>query len=359
MKTRKQAYDLIRIVALAMIVMVHVSAYMVIFFPDTAGKEWLVGNIFNGLARAGVPLFIMLSGALLLNEEKPFSPRLFYRKSLVRMALLAGGWMLFYGVIYAVVFPAMEGKPLEMAAFWGFLLRFQGSEYPHLWYMLMVIGMYLMIPVLRLFVKKENKAYVIGMMWACVVVQFAARTADYFTLGSSISVSQFMGKFHLEPATGFLFYLLMGWYLGNFEMKAAHRRMLYGAGVAAVVISTAVVHHRIDAVPGIRDYMYSELSLPAMVYGVALFVLIQSLCRGKTTKSGLVRSLSDGCFGVYLVHVVVMEVFVRYLLPYECMGPGRPLCYILLLYGFTLGLSAGIVWLSGRCGVLRRAFYNR
>lgn len=60
----------------------------------------------------------------------------------------------------------MEGRTVNPADFIGFIIRFQGSEYPHLWYMLMLLGMYLMIPVLRLFVKRENKKYIAGIIIA-------------------------------------------------------------------------------------------------------------------------------------------------------------------------------------------------
>lgn len=356
---RAISYDVIRIIALLMIVMVHVSAYMVIFFPDTAKLEWTVGNLFNGLARAGVPMFLLLSGALLLREDKPFNTKKFYRKSLLTMALLTVGWLLTYGVFYAVILPACEGKPILFSSFIDFILRFKGSEYPHLWYMLMVVGMYLGIPILRLFVKRENKKYIVGIIIAAVIVQFAATTLNLLTLNSDISVTGFLGKLHLEPLTGFLGLLLIGWYLNEYTLKKRTRILLYIAGIASLIGSTVAVHFAINSVPSIRDFVYSELSLPALIYGVALFVFIQTLLKNKTAKRSLPATLADSTFGIYLFHVIPLEVFVRFILPYEKVTHIGPLAYILILFAFTLLVSFAVVVAIGAIKGVRRIFYNK
>lgn len=356
-KKRYLSYDIIRIVALLMIVMVHVSAYIVIFFPDTGNIEWAVGNFFNGISRAGVPMFILLSGALLLDEDKAVDSGKFYKKNLLTMILLTVGWMTAYGLFYAVFLPLMEGKAVHMENFWGFILRFQGSEYPHLWYMLMVVGMYLMIPVLRLFVKRENKAYITGMIIAAVVVQFGARTADLFTVNGDMTVSAFLAKFHLEPLTGFIGLLLIGWYLNEYRLKRRTRMLLYALGILAVAVSTLVVYRQINEIPQIRDYMYSESSLMALVYGSALFVFIQSICGEKPTGSRLTATMSDCTFGVYLFHVMILEIFVNLILPYQRFGCGKPLAYIVLLYLVTLLVPFAVVKAAGSVKGVRRIFF--
>lgn len=358
-KKRLLSYDILRIIALLMIVMVHVSAYIVIFFPDTDKCEWLVGNIFNGIARAGVPLFILLSGALLLKEDKPVDAASFYKKNLLTMGCLTVFWMILYGLFYSLFLPLMEGKSASLSDFWGFIVSFKGSEYPHLWYMLMVVGMYLMIPVLRLFVKRENKSYIKGMIILSLLLQFGARTADLLTRGCTSGVSTFLAKFHLEPLTGFIGVLLVGWYLNEYTLKKKTRIVIYICGILSVTLSTLTVHFGIDTVPEIRDYVYSELSLPALIYGVALFVFVKTLCGGRATESRTAAVMSDSTFGVYLIHIVILEVFVRLILPYEKFGTGMPLQYIGILYPVTLLLSYAIVRPVGLIKGVRRIFYNR
>ena len=76
---RLLSYDAVRVVAVMMIVMIHVSAYVVQYDKDPASLTFAVGNVFNGLSRAGTPMFMMLTGALLLDEKREKPTRVFYR----------------------------------------------------------------------------------------------------------------------------------------------------------------------------------------------------------------------------------------------------------------------------------------
>ena len=76
---RKLSFDMIRIVAVSMVVMIHVSAYVVTYFTETDNATFVIGNIFNALGRAGTPMFMMLTGALLLDEKREKPTRAFYR----------------------------------------------------------------------------------------------------------------------------------------------------------------------------------------------------------------------------------------------------------------------------------------
>ena len=156
-RQRLLKYDVIRITALFMIVMIHVSAYMVIFYPDTSGSAFRVGNVFNGLGRAGTPLFLMLTGALLLNEDHPFQAGQFYKRALLRICLLLLFWLLFYASWRSFILPVLQGQPVNTRLFSAYLLKLEGL-YPHLWYMFMLIGAYLAVPVLiAVFEDLKNK----------------------------------------------------------------------------------------------------------------------------------------------------------------------------------------------------------
>lgn len=351
---RLLSYDYIRIVAMLLVLLVHVSAYVVIQYPT--GTEFVVGNVFNGLSRAGVPMFVLLSGALLLDERRSLDTKKFYKKTLAFMIFLTIGWLLFYGLFYAVVLPGLKDETVPKGAFRDFLLTFQGSDYPHLWYMFLVIGMYLLIPVLRLFVKKENKNYVIGIIVACVVIQFLSKLMDLFTRGSVINVSEFVAKFHMESATGYMGYLLLGWYFAHYSLDKKTRISLYFLGAAAVVGSIVAVQYYIADISNIRGYLYNALSVPELLYGCALFVLIQSLCGDRGTNRGAAM-LSDLCFGIYMIHILYLELFTQWLIPYDSFGMQNPLVYIILIYAIVFGLSLVTVYVVSKIKYLKKIFY--
>ena len=70
--TRQLHYDLLRIFASFMVVMLHVSAfYWDKIQPQT--EQWRALNLFDSAVRSCVPLFFMLSGAFLLAKELPLN----------------------------------------------------------------------------------------------------------------------------------------------------------------------------------------------------------------------------------------------------------------------------------------------
>lgn len=356
-RQRILAFDIIRIVAILLVLLVHVSAYMVIQYPQPSTNEFIVGNIFNGISRAGVPLFIMLSGALLLNEERKFDTKKFYKKSLLAMLLLLIGWLLFYGVFYAVILPLLKGETITASAFFDYLLTFKGSDYPHLWYMFMIVGLYLIIPVLNLFVKKENIKYVVGITIICIIVQFLGQTLNVFTINSEMSVSSFIGKFHLEYATGYAGYLLLGWLFSNYQLKKSYRIAIYSVGIAALIVSILAVQFCISDIENIRDFVYEPLSFTALLYGCSVFVFISSVCKEKQTNKTSIRLCSDFSFGIYIIHILFLEILVQVLLPYSAFNPSSPLLYIGLIYIIASVCSFVIVCIFSKIKYLKKLFY--
>lgn len=353
MKPRALKFDLIRITAICMVLFIHVTVVLVLFYHDAT---FTVANVFNGLGRAGVPMFLLLSGALLLDEDRPFDTKKFYRTSFLSIVLLLVGWLLFYASWRAFLLPLLRGKPTDPKHFVTYLLTLKGL-YPHLWYLFMLVGAYLAVPFLRLFVKKANKPYILGFILLSVIVGFGATTFGVFTRDADVTVGSFLTKFHFEYATGYLPYLLIGWYLTTFPPKKAMRFVLYGLGLAAALICVFGVQAWVKDIPDIRDYLVEATTLPALLYGVGLFTLICALAGDRETKSPVIRALSRASFGVYILHVAVLDVLVNILLPYKAFGEQYPLWYILTLFALTAIGSLIVVLPLSKVKGVRKIFH--
>ena len=92
--------DLIRTVAITMVILYHAlnEPYIASQLTFTQyGVLWLSQTIYNSLAIMGVPLFIMLSGALLLQPSKVNEPiKVFLRKRLARIGIAFVFWSVIY-----------------------------------------------------------------------------------------------------------------------------------------------------------------------------------------------------------------------------------------------------------------------
>ena len=69
---RNPLLDMARIVAVLAVVMIHCSADFIANYPLHT-SEFISGNLFDSISRMAVPLFLMISGALFLDQDRELS----------------------------------------------------------------------------------------------------------------------------------------------------------------------------------------------------------------------------------------------------------------------------------------------
>ena len=82
---RNLSLDILRIFAMMSVVMVHCAAEFLGHY-DAGTAEFFWGNIFDSISRAGVPIFLMISGAFFLNENKEISINNVFKKYIKELA---------------------------------------------------------------------------------------------------------------------------------------------------------------------------------------------------------------------------------------------------------------------------------
>ena len=96
-KSRHLSLDCTRIVAVLAVIMIHTAMGFVKF--DSSSSSYIWGNIFDSIARAGVPLFVMVSGALLLDEKKKITSKKVVSKYILNIALVFISWSFVYIIL--------------------------------------------------------------------------------------------------------------------------------------------------------------------------------------------------------------------------------------------------------------------
>src|SRR5690242_6425687 len=95
-KPRHMPYgDAARVLGTIAVVVGH-CCDMVVFSPQAPLTEWWVCNLVDAASRWAVPVYVMLSGALLLDPHRSEAPSEFYSKRLARLGLPIVFWSAFY-----------------------------------------------------------------------------------------------------------------------------------------------------------------------------------------------------------------------------------------------------------------------
>lgn len=307
---RNYLLDIARIVAVLAVVMIHCSASFVINYkPHTS--EFVCGNLFDSIARIGVPLFIMISGSLFLDERKEITLKYVMTKKVKNLAVITIIWATIYSVVYEVIFPFLTSKSINGKSIFDGIV----NGHYHMWYLYMIIGLYIITPFLKTFVCRKNK----GMVLFFIIISFVSQ---FFTpvinasceLGLNLSsINIWIDKFHLGFFGGYITYYLVGWYITHMGIKRGWSTcIIYSLGAVALAFIILFVHYTGD-----YTNAYENIGAPVFVYSVALFLAINNIkINFKEKAIQIIEKLSKLTFGVYIIHVMVLSMFTK-LLPYS------------------------------------------
>jgi surface polysaccharide O-acyltransferase-like enzyme len=202
--------DIVRILAVLAVVMIHTSMDFVTSY-DITSTEFLWGNFFDSTSRIGVPLFLMVSGALMLDEKRKISMKKIITKNVKELIILLVFWSLFYDMLYQIVIPLQAGDALNVKSF---VKKVFYGHY-HMWYLYMIIGLYLITPYLRCFVSYEKRNMVLCFIGISLLIQFTSPIIDGLSLIWSpfTYISTFIDNFQIKLFSGYAAYYLAGWYI--------------------------------------------------------------------------------------------------------------------------------------------------
>ena len=133
---RNLSLDVLRIVATMAVIMLHVSSGGLDLQPLSA--EWHVSNVYRAMVCWCVPVFVMISGSLFLSPERSVNIRRLYGHNVLRIAIAYFVWAIAYIPIQAA--GGMSSS--------GLLAMLVIGPY-HLWFLKMIIGLYIVVPILR------------------------------------------------------------------------------------------------------------------------------------------------------------------------------------------------------------------
>jgi surface polysaccharide O-acyltransferase-like enzyme len=265
---------------------------------------WWAANVLNSASRWCVPVFLMVSGALLLDPRRIERPRDFYRRRMSRVVVPLAVWTAVYLVFRAAYLRediTAEGAARDVAA---------GTPFLQLYFLYVLLGLYLLTPFLKLVLRHTTRRMQLGfagvLLGLGVLDQVVASFAE---AGGANVATRFL------PFAG---YFVLGWVLRDITLDRRGLRLASTGFVLSVMATVALVGLlvRLDGWGDSGRYLYGFLSPPVVVMSVAAFVLLRAAGRRWVPDSGgRTTRLSALTFGVYLVHPLVLYPLQLDLLP--------------------------------------------
>ena len=359
--------DVVRFIAMFTVVCCHCTDPFN-FYPGTApniGEIKLWGAIYGSVLRPCVPLFVMITGALLLPVRGDAST--FYKKRIPRVFYPFLIWSVLYNLfpwitgllglnpqIILDFFP-YAGEEVMQQSFsvsWEYILMipFNFSILAvHMWYIYLLIGLYLYLPVFSAWVEKasERAKLMFLLAWGVTLLlpYYYQFVSNY--LWGTCSWNSF-GM--LYAFAGFNGYLLLGHYLKNLEWSLK-KTLAIGIPMFAVGYAVTFLGFRhITALPEYTDEMlelfFTYCSLNVVMMTIPVFMLAKKVKVNSERMKKALANLTVCGFGIYMIHYFFTGPSVVLMRAIDVpIGLQIPVAAIL-----AFAVSWGLVWLIYRAG---------
>lgn len=284
-----------RLLAIVAVVSIHVFSHFALSWGDVAPRLWHAGNLVYAATRFCVPLFVLVSGAVLLGRTEPV--RTFYARRAARIAIPLVVWTVFF-----LWFDAWtQGRPVTGYTFvQGFLW---GTPYYHLYFLYVIAGLYLVTPFLRRFIAASSRRLVVAAAVVCIVLASADKLQHLLMGGGGFNAFSYF-----VPWLG---YYLLGYVVATTTWRPP--RLALASVFAACVLLTAAGSWWLFGLVGMQDgrVLYDYFSPQNVVATLALALLIRSLAASPGRFDRPLGWLAGLTFGVYLIHPIPLELVRR------------------------------------------------
>lgn len=328
----------LRAIAAMAIVCIHVIDGWV----GTPGIDGLTGVrlvvdevMIQLLVRWAVPCFLMISGVLLLNPQKNLDINKIYRyiiRMVIVLAVFGFGFCLIEGMVE-------NGYKLNISTIFTALQNLiAGRSWAHMWYVYMLIGLYILTPVFRSFVKMANEKE----------MQFILAVLFLFTIFIPTMSSFFQVEIYrfVPISTYCVFYYLLGYELFRRGLKTSVKWMLLLGGVLGF---TGILLLRI----GGANVDISGENLFVAIYSAGLFSFcIDNRFLEQLAKNRVMQSLSKCSFGIYILHPLFINILYKGLGVFPDILPAVVGEFLFWLASFGGAYIAALI--ACRIGVFRK-----
>lgn len=303
--------EYLRVLCIFAVVVTHVSGANW-FRIEIGSPDWIVQTLFNVASRFGVCIFCMISGALLLAPDKKISVKDVFSHYIRRILICFIAWVVLYALFYTV----LNHEDLTY-----FITRL--FHHPdHLWYLLMLMGMYLALPVLRQISKNRTiTLYLILLIFAYCVLILVTGTTGFFDTIAGENFGYSLWKDFLEKAgelkvafiPGYLGLFMLGHYIHEYGLGRWHKRIVYAA--VPMLILSGILTVWISVLTEKYVYTFMLETNPLVFLSCAgIFAFFRGQRdtalkeEPRSRLSAVMVYLGSCSFGIYLIHFALRDL---------------------------------------------------
>jgi surface polysaccharide O-acyltransferase-like enzyme len=245
-----------------------------------------------------VPVFVMISGALFLKSFN--SLKKLYFKNILRIVVA----LVFWSVVYAIV----NNKGINLSiSFFGEI----ADGFGHCWFLFMILGLYIVVPILKRIVDSQmiTKYFLaLSFLFTFLIPRLLILYTALFGREASI-ISKNMNELYLYLPLGYTGYYVLGYYLQYYKVSKKVEVSIYMLALLTVFFNSFFVCYNFGNNIIRRSFPLGYLTPIVLIQSVAIFLFFKNNIHIQSPSlKRLLSKLSRYTFGVYLVHIIIMNL---------------------------------------------------
>ena len=291
----------IRVVCAIAVVTLHTNGC----FWDFSSTEryWYTANIIESVFYFAVPLFFMITGITLLDYQKRYSTREFFKKRIEKTVIPYVFWSLI-GIVFLLATGKLEYE--EVTFTWVVNGLLSTDRIINLyWFFQPLFCVYLCIPVFAA-ISDEKKEYV-----ANYIVLFGFFFNIFMPFLNNVLHLGVPWPYSLSVASGYVFWIWTGYKIYNYPPSKRQKTVIYVFALLGLFLHIIGTYNLSIEAGSIQSLYKGYNNLPCVLYSLGVFVMLRDIARliEKSRKVfAFVSFLGKYTFPLYLIHWFVLRI---------------------------------------------------
>lgn len=287
--------DQLRVLAVFLVICINLAIYY-INASSIGDYNWNISIIFYSISQVGIPLFFMISGALLINKETTILH--FLKKRFKRIIIPGIFWVIIF-IIIAIL--------LNAPSYFDFIYEiiFANGELSISWFLCTIIACYFFIPVMSAFIRRKGikGAEYFLILWIIFIILKTIGKYPFFRL----DYTYFSGYF------GFL---VLGYYLMNKDFKkiSKNKLMIFSIIIYFLSLISSIILINDFSIINNRFISLSQLNLLVVIQSIAVFLIFKLGSELKDNSTNKIYSfIKDSILGKITISISICSYGMYFL----------------------------------------------
>ena len=301
MKTKRLYYiDVLNCVAIIFVLFLHST--QLAHTGNTNLSHYRLALVIQSICYPAVYIFLMNSGATLLDYRKKYSTTIFFKKRVYRVLIPFLAWSFIY-YFYSISHIAYPGTTIQShPSFINFIKAFVNNDINALfWFFYTILALYLIVPIVSPLVEKH-----LNTLFYIVVMFFLCSNGLQFI--SNFTGINFRTSFISQPliSSSYLGFFIVGYLIKVNYFNNRQQIILIIIGMTSLTLNL------------VNDLFYGKNQLfnnmDPFLYSVGIYLLIKKIvAKLSNDKIKIFTTLSGASLGIYVLHPFIYELMDKYI----------------------------------------------